>query len=258
MRTVTAKCPSFWSGADCVLPDCANCLVRRFALRCDFDDAGLAQLRRMSDVITWKKGDTLCEQGMPADKVLIITEGLLKIYRLLTDGRRHVTGFLGPGDMLGVLKAGSEFCCTVEGLTAGRACAYDRDRFLRLITDHPELTLKLLITATDEIEAQHEHTILLGRRLAEERVAAFLLIFSHRWRDIDDVDGVVPLPMTREDIAEYLGLSLESVSRAFSRLKALGYIELPRRGEVVIRNVPALYQLSGFEEVPAHTMALGL
>jgi CRP/FNR family transcriptional regulator len=108
-----------------------------------------------------------------------------------------------------------------------------------------DLCFSLLITATDEIEAQQDHITLLGRRRVGERLAAFLLVSNHRWPLNGGTHPAVSLPMTRADIADHLGQTVESVSRAFKQLKTLGHIDLPKPNLVILKNVPALYGLAG-------------
>lgn len=212
----------------------------------------------MSSAVEFAKGAFILEQDQPVERVFIVTDGMVKLYRLLADGQRQITGFLGPGDLLGGIKGHGPSGCAAQALTTVEACAFRRPDFLRLVHDYPDLCFSLLIMATDEIEAQHDHLTLLGRKRVEERLAAFLLIASDRWR-ADDGDGsIVSLPMRRADIADHLGQTAESLSRAFRKLRTLGYIDLPKPNRVILKNLPGLCHLAGFEEIPHRQVSLGL
>lgn len=204
------------------------------------------------------EGSLLFDEDQVLDRVYIVLEGMIKLYHLLPDGQRQITGFLGPGDILGGIKRHATAHCGAEAITEVKLCGFNRARFLQLLRSQPDLCLRLLIAATDEIEAQHNHATLLGRRRADERLAAFLLLLSHRWPSDDYVDEVVALPMSRADIADHLGQTIESVSRGLRKFKRLGYIHLPKPSLVVLKNIPALCELAGFEDTPTRDITLGI
>ena len=269
--------------------DCRNCVVRHISLCSHVEKNDLDQLQSMSSKALFLKDSLLFEQETRIERVFVVLEGMVRLYRLLPDGQRQITGFLGPGDVLGGIKRQAGAHCTAQAITDVRVCAFKRADFLdflhdqqpetevRVIVqeveevcafkradfldflhDHADLCFRLLITATDEIEAQQEHITLLGRRRVGERLAAFLLVSNHRWPLNGGVNPAVSLPMTRADIADHLGQTVESVSRAFKQLKTLGYIDLPKPNLVILKNVPALYGLAGFDEMPSQHIALGL
>jgi CRP/FNR family transcriptional regulator len=222
------------------------------------EESDLDELRSMSSKALFLKESLLFEQETRIERVFFIIEGMVKLYRLLPDGQRQITGFLGPGDVLGGIKRQAGAHCTAEAITNVRVCAFHRADFLQFLQEHADLCFRLLITATDEIEAQQDHITLLGRRRVGERLAAFLLVSNHRWPLNGGINPAVSLPMTRADIADHLGQTVESVSRAFKQLKTLGYIDLPKPNLVILKNLPALYGLAGFEEMPSQHIALGL
>ena len=143
-------------------------------------------------------------------------------------------------------------------MTDVSVCGFERGRLQNLLIAYPKLCFGLLITATDEIEAQHDQITLLARKRAGERLAAFLLAVGQRWHSTFEGNTAIPLPIARADIADYLGLTVESVSRTFQQFRSLGYIELPKPTLVVLTNLAALYALSGYEELPAARVTMGL
>ena len=233
-------------------------MARQISICSHVDEEGWDRLRVMSSSVTFAKNAFILEQDEPVERVFIITDGMVKLYRLLADGQRQITGFMGPGDLLGGIKGQGPSGCTAEALTRVEACAFRRPDFLRLVHDYPDLCFSLLIMATDEIEAQHDHLTLLGRKRVEERLATFLLIASERWQADDGNGSVVSLPMRRGDIADHLGQTVESLSRAFRKLRTLGFIDLPKPNRVILKNLPALYHLAGIEEIPHRQVSLGL
>ena len=238
--------------------DCRTCLARQMSVCANIDQVGLGKLQAMSRPALFTKGRVVFEQDSPLDQVFLITGGMVKLFRLLADGGRQITGFLGPGDLLGGIKRSAGAYCTAQAIVDVTACVFPRASFLRLLQEYPDLCFSLLITATDEIEAHNDHIILLGHRRVPQRLAAFLLVMGHRWKT-NGADGtVVQLPMARTDIADYLGLTIETVSRAFAEFKRLGYIALPKPNRAVLLNLPALYELAGFEDLPTPRVALGL
>ena len=238
--------------------DCRTCLARQMSVCGKIDQVALGRLQAISRPTLFTKGRIVFEQDSPLDQVFLITGGMVKLFRLLADGGRQITGFLGPGDLLGGIKRSAGAYCTAQAIVDVTACVFPRAGFLRLLQEYPDLCFSLLITATDEIEAHNDHIILLGHRRVPQRLAAFLLVMGHRWKT-NGADGtVVQLPMARTDIADYLGLTIETVSRAFAEFKRLGYIALPKTSQAVLLNLPALYELAGFEDMPTPRVSLGL
>lgn len=238
--------------------DCGNCVARQISICSNVDDKGLAELRAMSSHATFPEGKVIFDQDQRMDRVFIVVKGMIKLYHLLVDGQRQVTGFLGPGDVLGGIKRHAHSHCAAEAITEVELCGFERADLLRLLQEHPDLCLRLLVAATDEIEAQHFHAVLLGRKRASERLAAFLLLIGQRWKQRGHGLGVVQLPMSRADIADHLGQTVESVSRGLTQLRNLGYIDLPKPSMVILKNIPALCHLAGFEELPEQNVTLGI
>lgn len=238
--------------------DCANCAVHTYSLCSQLDASAMSALSSIALDSDYAKGTVLFEQNDRFDRMLVVTGGFIRLSRLLSNGKRQITGFIGPGDILGGLKLQSVCHCTAEAISDVKACSFSRSELLRVLYDHPDLCIRLLIAATDEIEAQYEQITLLGRKMAGQRLAAFLLTMQHRWRRDRHVDGALPLPMARADIADYLGLTVESVSRAFHEIKARGYIRLPKPSLVELKNLPGLYQMAELEDTPVPRVSMGL
>jgi CRP/FNR family transcriptional regulator len=194
---------------------CDACPVRRIGL-CACDEPGLS-LAHISKRQTKDAKYVLCEEGAPVSFVFNLIRGAVLLSKSLSDGRRQVIGIALPGDFIGLaMDAAHGF--TATALTEIEVCRMDRARFSALLDAHPALVRRLFARSASELTLAQEHMILLGRRTAEEKVASFLLSLRDRWARVRFVSNRVDLPLTRQDIGDYLGLTLETVSRVFSKL----------------------------------------
>jgi CRP/FNR family transcriptional regulator, anaerobic regulatory protein len=158
--------------------------------------------------------------------VFTLTRGALKLYKLLADGRRQVTGFLHPGDFLGI-SVDDEHAFSAEALEESQLCWFPRNRFDDFVEEQPAMERELYRMAAHELAAAQQQFVLLGRKTASERLASFLLLLAERAELSNGVGaGMVRLPMSRSDIADYLGLTKETVSRVISALKRERIIRL--------------------------------
>lgn len=172
-----------------------------------------------------------------------VLEGVVCCYRLCGDGRRQVLSFCYPGDLIGLVQ-GDFHRYSSEVLTPARIRRIPRSMLLKTAKERPELGQKLLRFATSELAVMQDHFALLGRKMAVEKVASFLLGIANRHISEGDTTVTFQLPMTRVDIADYLGLTLETVSRSMTKLKIAGAIDLPQSSTVVIRDIFRLEDLA--------------
>jgi CRP/FNR family transcriptional regulator len=192
-------------------------------------------------------GETLFAEGDDADSVYEVVRGMLRLYKLLPDGRRLITGFLSAGHLIGLAPEG--ICVyTAEAITEVTVCRYTRTAFERLIDEVPGMAKRLLAVASQELCAAQNQMLLLGRKSATERVASFVLLMADR-QGREGVDAV-DVPMTRSDIADYLGLTIETVSRTLSKLKQDGLIALWTSARIEIRDREQLEELAAGEGDP--------
>lgn len=152
-----------------------------------------------------------------ADSVFVVTRGVVRLYKLLDDGRRQIVGFALPGDFLGLAMA-DKYGFSADAVDQVSACRFARSAFSALVTEKPALMRRLFEFATHELSLAQDHMLMLGRRNAEEKLSAFILELQSRWARINGPSPTVPLPMSRQDIADYLGLTIETVSRTITRL----------------------------------------
>ena len=222
---------------------CEACTARAFSICSVLPHPDLRRLADCSVVRAFEPHAELVREGEAAEHVFNITNGMVMLYRLLADGRRQVLGFLLKGDFLG-LTAGSTYDLGVEALTPVQVCRFPRPAFRRLLLDTPRLEEELLSRASDELLAARAHLTLLGRKTAIERVCSLLLHLSGRQARLGGSAELVELPMTRTDIADYLGLTPETVSRSLSMLKRLKALQVIGTDAVRLLKRPMIEDLA--------------
>ena len=175
------------------------------------------ELAELSRQVRFAAKVTVFAEGARADSVWSLVSGSVLLSKLLHDGRRQVVGIAVPGDFLGLpLQSANGFTATT--LTPANLQRFDRIRFTDLLNRAPGLMRQVFENFSHELTLAQEHMLLLGRRSAEEKVAAFLLSLRDRWAPMRGLTARVDLPMTRQDIGDYLGLTLETVSRTMTKL----------------------------------------
>lgn len=186
----------------------------------------------------------LVEEGEPRRRVYTLTSGMLRLSIALPDGRRQITGFLVPGDYLGLSDEG-EYSQTVEAVVASKLCAFPVREMEGLQERFPRLKDRLHQMTRLALRRARDSQLVLGRLTPIERLASFLVMLSARAAENKLPDNPLLLPMSRIDIADYLGLTIETVSRNFTKLKTQGVIRLPEPQIVEIVDRAALGEISG-------------
>jgi len=205
---------------------CFDCKVRSVAMCHVLDCDDLASLRHLGWTHVLREGQPLFHEGDPATRVFTLTRGALKLYKLLPDGRRQVMGFLFPGDFLGI-SVDEEHAFTAEAVTDSQLCWFPRNRFGEFAETRPQVERELYRLATHELAAAQAQMVLLGRKTAEERLASFFMMLLERAeRTSGSEERMIELPMSRCDIADFLGLTKETISRVLATLKSKRAVRL--------------------------------
>lgn len=215
---------------------------------------GLDELYEISVSQAVNRKEQLFLESEPADNVYRVTDGVLKAYKLLFDGRCQVTGFFFPGDFVGIEHSGT-YVYSVDAVTRSTVARYRRQAFQRLLERDGELRSRLLSEVVHEINAAQDQMVLLARMAAEQRLAALLLILSKRAVARGEPDTPVYMPMTCIDIGDHLGLTMETVSRMYTRLYRRGIISRRTNGEVQIFDREALSEIVLFNPPPTASAA---
>ncbi len=174
-----------------------------------------------------------------AEFVYVITDGVVILSKLLRDGRRQITGLLFAGDFLGLATDGT-YNYSAEPVGKVALCRFSRLELRDHCADFPEIEHRLLQFASHELAAARDHVLLLGRLSATQRVASLLLMLQFRQQQAGDRSTSIVLPLGRAEIADYLGLRLETVGRALAQLVDEGIVEVPKPRLITVLDQDAL------------------
>jgi CRP/FNR family transcriptional regulator len=206
-------------------------------------DDETAHLQAIFNTMQLNKRATIFDEGERADYVFNVIDGAAKVYKLLPDGRRQITGFLFAGDFLGIAM-NEKYAYSAEAVNQVTLCRFSRRKLEALLDKFPKLEKRLLGMASNELVLAQDHILLLGRKSAQEKVASFLLSLSDRAIKRKGMASPISMPMSREDIADYLGLATETVSRTITIMKRDGFIRLLQGGKIEISDLEALKEFA--------------
>lgn len=215
--------------------DCGTCQVRHLAVCSALLPDETEEMERAATRIRLEAGELLVRESQARVHVYSVTSGALRAVRLLADGRRQVTGFLLPGDFIG-LSNSQVHSHDVEAVTASVLCRFSQQDMRQLRAKLPQIERKMLERAFGELDATREQVVALARMSPVERLADFLLKLSVRQARLGESGEMVFLPMGRGDIADHLGLTVETVSRSFTKLRQKQLIVLHGVQKVEIRD----------------------
>lgn len=221
---------------------CGTCGSRVAGLCRPLDAATLDDVLAEAEHVTFAARDHLFQEGDQAGHVFTLVTGTAKLVRLLPDGREQVVGFRFAGDVVGYTPSGT-YPFAAQLLTAATVCRLDRRRLDLLMRSYPALERRFLDLCIQELTATQDQLVTVGRRTAEARLAAFLLSLAESGRQRHLPGPVLDMPMTRADIADFLGLTLETVSRSFTAFRRRGWIREPSHGRVELLQRQALTEL---------------
>ena len=229
---------------------CVDCAVRQSALCQVLSSEQLSKLNRHSHHKRYPVGQVIAGMSAGEDWCATIVSGVIKLSNALPDGRQQIVGLLFPADFLGrPFKATSTYAA--EAATDVELCCFSRRYFEQLLAEEPDLKQLFLERTLDQVDAAREWMLLLGCKTASEKVAALLLMIARRLEPAacaacsTQASHNVELPLSRSEMAEYLGLRLETVSRQLNRLEAAGTIKRFDRRGIVIRDMRGLEKSSG-------------
>jgi len=196
-------------------------------------------IEMMGAPMSFARNAEIYGENEPADYLYKVVSGSVRTYKVLSDGRRQIGAFYLPGDMFG-LETGEEHSFSAEAITNAKVLVIKRSAVIALAERDGDVARQLWALTSRELSRVQEHILLLVKT-AQERVVSFLLEMAARMPGCNAVD----LPMSRQDIADYLGLTIETVSRTLTHLENTAAIELPTSRRIVLRNRGALGRLNG-------------
>ena len=222
---------------------CASCGARPYSVCSAIADADLAFLAAVALPMTIEAGASFMAEDEPASHFFNLTGGTARLFKLLPDGRRQVLGFARSGHFLGLVSA-KAYTVSAEAVEQVHLCRFPRARLHRLVGQFPRLERQLLETTANELATAQEQMVLLGRKTARERVASFLVGWAVGGRPCAPPVTHLHLPMPRGDIADYLGLTIETVSRTLTRFRIEGLLAIPTSSEVEVLHPAALADIA--------------
>jgi len=193
----------------------------------------------MGATMSYPRNTEIFGEDEPSDYLYKVVSGSVRTYKILSDGRRQIGGFYLPGDVFG-LESADEHTFSAEAITDTKLLVVKRSAVAALASRDAGIARELFDLTGRELRRMQERVLLLVKS-AQERVASFLLEMAER----ASAGNIVELPMSRQDIADYLGLTIETVSRTLSGLESAAAIEVPTSRRIVLRNRPALNRLNG-------------
>jgi CRP/FNR family transcriptional regulator len=231
-----------------VSQDCSDCPIRHRAVcaRCEPDE--LQTLEEIKYYRNFQAGQTIIWSGDRMDFVGSVVSGIATLTQTMEDGRCQMVGLLLPSDFVG--RPGRDGAAyDVVATTDVVMCCFRKRPFEDLMTSTPHIAHRLLEMTLDELDAAREWMLVLGRKTAREKIASLLSIIARRDNTLNKRNAktrmVIDLPLTREAMADYLGLTLETVSRQISALKKDGVIELEGKRHVIIPDIRRLMDEAG-------------
>jgi len=196
-------------------------------------------MQLMGATMSYPRNTEIFGDKEPADYVYKVISGSVRTYKILSDGRRQIGGFYLPGDIFG-LQFADEHTFSAEAITDAKVLVVKRTALTALAGRDAAIGRELFALTGRELRRVQERILLLVKS-AQERVASFLLEMAERAAG----GNIVELPMSRQDIADYLGLTIETVSRTLTCLESVAAIEVPTSRRIVLRNRSALNRLNG-------------
>ena len=236
-------CPVLVDKSDKNQTRCATCEIRSYSFcRCLKDDQ-LNIFSKISSEKEFKNKQTVFLQEEESKNLYNITQGNIKIYKLLRDGRIQIIGFLYPGDFFGSYKKG-KYNYSAESIGNVKLCVFKQEVLDNYLEKNMNLAKELLHMTSHELTLAQDRIGILGKLNANQRMAAFILNISKQRARIGWQDNPISLPMVRQDIADYLGLTLETVSRELTKLKTSNLIKVLSSSQIYLLDKASLSVIS--------------
>lgn len=221
------------------MPTCSTCQARRGTVCGALDDAALARLRGLASDVRTGAGRWIVHPGDASDTVFMLRSGHAHVARATREGKRQILAFIFPGDFFGFTFE-QQYVYGAWADEDATFCQLKRERFESFVASTPGFEHRLRLQLTRLLDSAQELAFTLGRKSARERVASFLWYLHYKQRKFGRESRNVAIPMSRADIADFLGLTSESVSRALTQLKREALIHLPRPGEAEVVDLARL------------------
>lgn len=224
------------------LEKCNQCPVREMSFCSALDSQALEEFSSLSKTKTFQDGQLIFTEGKTNEYIGSIVEGIVKIYKLLDDGRQQIVSLGFPGDMLGNIME-AEYGYFAESVGEAKICLYQVVRINSFANSNPEIYRSILGKTTEQLSHARAWLLLLGRKTAQEKIASFLILLAEHHHGRNE-NQAFKVPLKRQEIADFLGLTIETVSRHFSSLKNKQLIREYAGHMLSIVDYPALQKLA--------------
>jgi CRP/FNR family transcriptional regulator len=228
---------------------CDTCAVRHRAVCGVLSDEEITRLNAIARFKTFAAGSVILRDHDEPDYFANVVAGVVKLTKTLSDGRQQIVGLQFPSDFLGrPFRQRSPYYA--EAANDVTLCTFERNQFERMVKEIPGIERRLFEHTLDELDAAQEWMVLLGRKSATEKVASFLLLVARRSQLVGcghggaGEAGRFDLPLSRSEIADYLGLTIETVSRQFTGLKRQAVIQLEGPRTLIVPDIARLEKLA--------------
>ncbi len=216
---------------------CSSCALGELCLPAGIGSADLDRLdTTVRDRRTLDRGGALYRDGDPFEALYVVRSGSLKTFVQDESGDVQILGFHLPGEIVGFdALALNRHVSQAEALERSSICELPYARLQHVVSEVPALQRQLMRVISREVIEEHRHLVMMGRQQAQEQLAIFLKSLAARYQGLQRDGIALSLPMSRYDIANYLGLAVETVSRLFSRLEEMGVLEVNRKAVRILR-----------------------
>lgn len=216
---------------------CGTCALHELCLPAGITAEDLVQLdATVRDKRTLDRGDTLYREGDSFGALYVVRSGSLKTFVQDEDGQMQILGFHLPGEIVGVdALASDRHMSQAEALERSSICELPYTRLQKVVAEVPALNRQLMRIISREVVEEHRHLVVMGKQPAQERLAIFLASLADRYHRLHRDGTRLTLTMSRSDIANYLGLVVETVSRVFTRMEEMGVLEVNRKAVRILQ-----------------------
>ena len=208
-------------------------------------DEDVRALQQIAVKTRFTRGETIFNEGDESKFAYKVVSGAVRLCKHMADGRRQIADFLLPGDFFGFLQFG-HYSFTAEAVGDVVVMCYPQRQLEQISSSTPNLRKRLLVLLSQRLLGMQDHLVMLGRQTAKERLASFLIQLAER-TNVQDGE-LLELPMSRQDIADYLGLTIETVCRVLSDFKRTKLIGIPDLHQVVLKDLEALQTMAEGDE----------
>lgn len=229
-------------------PDCETCSSRLLGVLCDLDREAVKDCNEHKTTNFYKKGQVIFYEGNQAFGLYCIFSGRVKIYKTGVDGRQQIVRIAGPGDLLGYrsLFADEPYHATAEALEEASICCVDRNAFFPVLSKNPKLALNIIRKLSRELRAAEDLATSIAHRSVRERMAELLLMLKETYGKPGKKGTRIDLQLSREELAEMIGITQETAIRLLSEFRTDGLIEVKER-DITILNPKALLDTANLE-----------